>query len=68
MSTVGSGFVIKVVSSRSGVWWKDITSVCIIHFASYRPAGKASVHVELHLEECTASEERACGRKELVSY
>ena len=46
MSTVGLGFVIEVVSSRSGVWWADIICVCIIDYmyTSPRPVGKASVH------------------------
>ena len=67
MSTMGLGFVIEVVSSRSSVWVKDITCICIIDYTSLRPVGKASVHVELHLEECTTSEVSVCGRKE-TSY
>ena len=63
MSTVGLGFVIEVVSSRSGVWWADIICVCIIDYTSPRPVEKASVHVLLHLEECATSEVRVCGRK-----
>ena len=63
MSTVGLGFVIEVVSSRSGVWWADIICICIIDYTSPRPVEKASVHVLLHLEECTTSEVRVCGRK-----
>ena len=62
MSTVGLGFVIEVVSSRSGVWWADIICICIIVYTSPRPVEKASVHVLLPLEECT-SEVRVCGRK-----
>ena len=63
MSTVGLGFVIEVVSSRSCVWWADVICICITDYTNHRPVGKASVHVELHLEECTASEVRMCGRK-----
>ena len=63
MSTVGLGFVIEVVSSRSGVWWADIICICIIDYTSPRPVEKASVRVLLHLEECVTSEVRVCGRK-----
>ena len=63
MPTVGLGFVIEVVSSRSGVWWADIICICIIDYTSPRPVEKASVHVLLYLEECTTSEVRVCGRK-----
>ena len=63
MSTVGLGFVIEVVSSRSGVWWADTICICIINYSSLRPAGKACVHVRFHLEQCTSSEVRVCGRK-----
>ena len=63
MSTVGLGFVIEVVSSRSAVWRADIICICIIDYSSLRLLGKASVHVQLHLEECTTSEVRVCGRK-----
>ena len=62
MSTVGLGFIVKVVSSRSSVWWADIICICIIDYTSPRPVGKASVHVLLHLEECTTSEVRVCCR------
>ena len=64
MSTVGLGFVIEVVSSRSGVWWADIICIFIIDCTSIRPVGKASVHVRLCLEERTTSEVKVCGRKE----
>ena len=63
VSTIGLRFVIEVASSRSGVWWADIICICILDYTSPRPVGKASVHVELHLEECTTSEVRVCGRK-----
>ena len=63
MSTVGLGFVIEVVSSRSGVWWADKNCNCTIDYTSLRPVGKASVHVGLHLEECSTSEVRVCGKK-----
>ena len=63
MSTVGLGFVIEVVSSRSGVWWADIICICIIDYTSPKPVEKAFVHVLLHLEECATSEVRVCGRK-----
>ena len=60
MSTVGLGFVVEVVSSRYGVWWAD--NLHLYHHC-LRPVEKASVHVELHLEECTTLEVRVCGRK-----
>ena len=63
MSTIGLGFFIKVVSSRSSVWWADVICIGIIDYTSPRPVGKASVHVLLHLEECTTSKVRVCGRK-----
>ena len=63
MSIVGLGFIIEVVSSRSGVWCADIICICIIDYTSPRPAGEDSVHVELHHEECTTSEVRVCDRK-----
>ena len=47
--------------------WADIICICIIDYTSLRPLRKASVHVQLHLEECTTSEARVCGRKE-TSY
>ena len=67
MSTVGLGFIIEVVSSRSGVWCADIICICITDSTSPRPAGKTSMHAQFHLEKCTTSEVRACGRKG-ISY
>ena len=64
MSTVGLGFVIEGVSSRSAVRWADIICICVIDYSSLRPVEKASVHVRLHLEECTTSEVRVCGKQE----
>ena len=59
VSTVGLGFVFKVVSSgASGVWWAHIICICTIDYISLRPIEKTSVHVRLHLEECTTSKVR----------
>ena len=63
MSTVALGFVIKVVSSRSDVWWADIICISSIDYTCLRPAEKAYVHVWLHFGECTTSEVKVFGRK-----